>query len=111
MTIHIGINAENADAILEEGMNCINRVSSDRPQWKKDNYGYYKTECDVSENEILPVFKELIEKYSNLSIYATYSQEIREDDCSAQWWRSTTIKTEHHPEGTTLSIDSSTYWF
>lgn len=113
MNIQISIRVEDADAILEEGMKCIDRAARDKPHWKKDKiYGCYETECDVSENDIIPVFQELIEKYPELDIYALDSQDIREDDSSAQWWSTTKIKTERHPgEKTTLSVESGTYWF
>ena len=113
MNIQISMKAENAEAILEEGMERIDQAAADRLQWKKrKGYGYYETECDVSEERILPVFKELIEKYPKLDIYAVYAEDIRDDDRSAQWWRVTKIKTEHHSDGTTtLSTDSETHWF
>lgn len=112
MNIQISIKAEKKDAILEEAMESISQAAKEKPQWEKDKiYDCYKTECDVSEKDIMPVFNELIKKYPNLDIFAVYSQNIREDDTSAQWWSTTKIKTEHNPEGTTLSIDSGTYWF
>lgn len=111
MNIKISIKAKN-DAVVQEAMTCINQAADDEPQWERDNYGYYETVCDAAENDILRVFNELIAKYPELNIFASYSQDIREDDSSAQWWRSTTIKTKHHPDGTaTLDIDSGTYWF
>ncbi len=112
MHIKISIKSENADAILGEGMECINRAAGDAPQWEKNElYHYYETECKVTENDIVPVFNGLIAKYPALDLYAVYTEDIREDDRSAQWWRTTTVTTEHHPEGSKLSFESSTYWF
>lgn len=113
MNIRISIKSEHNESILEAAMSCISRVAKGEPEWEKyKSYGGYEAECDVSEDEILPVFNELITKYPELDIFATYSEDIREDDSSAQWWRTTRIETEHHPDGTsTLDISSSTYWF
>ena len=117
MNIRISIRAkkavEKANEILEEGMKCISQAAKEKPQWKKHKiYDSYETECDVSEDDIIPVFEELIAKYPELDIYAIYSYEIREDDSSAQWWKTTNIKTKHHSDGTaTLDIETGTYWF
>lgn len=113
MNIRITVKAEQNEAILEEAMTRIEQAASDKPEW--DKYGItrgYVTECEVPESDILPVFNELIAKYPELDVSATYSEDIREDDMSAQWWRTTEIKTMHCPDGTSkLDISSSTYWF
>lgn len=113
MTIQISIKARDEHSILEKGMEYINQSVKDTLQWNKDKiYNYYQTECDIPEENILPLFNELIKKYPSLDIFALYSYSIREEDRSAQWWVTTTIKTEHHPDGTTtLSTDSNTNWF
>jgi len=112
MNIQISSCAKNADVILKEGMERISEAAKDKPQWKKDqNFHRYNAECDVSENDMIPVFRELIAKYPELDIFASCSHSVREDDRSAQWWSTTTIKTERHRgEAKTLSIDTSTYW-
>ena len=112
MEISIKIQDENKDAILAEVMEAISRAVSGETQWELDKrYGYHKAECAVSVNTILPVFRALIEKYPKLTIFAMDAEEIREDDSSAQWWRTTKITTEHRRDGTTeLKIDSGTYW-
>ena len=112
MKISIKIQDENKDAILAEAMEAISRVSSGETRWERDRiYGYHEAECAVSVETVLPVFRALIEKYPKLSIFAIDSEEIREDDSSAQWWRSTKITTERRPDGMTdLKIDSGTYW-
>lgn len=113
MKIQLSTHAKQETAILEKGMEAINRVSKTALQWNRHSlYDYYETECDISEEEILPVFEELLKHYPALHIYATYSYDIREEDHSAQWWRTVEIQTEHHPDGTaTLQFDSSTHWF
>lgn len=112
MNIQIRMKKENADTILAEAMECINRAAGGKPQWKKDNiYHCYETECDAAKKDIVPVFNELIAKYPALDIFALCSEDIREDDSSAQWWRTTKIMTKHHPDGTAeLSTTSDTYW-
>ncbi len=112
MKISIKIQDKNSDEILAEAMETISRACAGETQWEKDRiYGYHEAECDVSEKDILPVFRTLIEKYPELSIFAMDSEEIRDDDRSAQWWRSTTIQTVRRPDGTAeFARDSNTYW-
>lgn len=112
MKISIKIQGENKDAILAEAMEAITRAASGETQWEEDRrYGYHEAECGVSVKTILPVLRALVEKYPKLSIFAMDSEEIREDDSSAQWWRTTKITAERRPDGTTeLKIDSGTYW-
>lgn len=112
MNISIKIQDENKDAILAEAMEAISRAASGETQWERDRiYGSQEAECDISEAAALEVFRALIEKYPKLSIFAVDSEEIREDDSSAQWWRTTKISTRRRPDGTTeLTVDSGTYW-
>ena len=112
MEINIKIQDENTDEILAEAMEAVSRASSGETQWELDKrYGYHKAECAVSVKGILPVFRALTEKYPKLNIFAMDSEEIRDDDRSAQWWRTTKITTERRPDGTTeLKTDSATYW-
>lgn len=112
MQISIKVRDENKDGILAEAMEAITRAASGEVQWEKDRrYGCHEAECNVSVKGILPVFRELTAKYPKLDIFAMDCEGIREDDSSAQWWRTTKITTEHRPDGTTeLKIDSGTYW-
>ncbi len=112
MKISIKSRDENKDAVLAEAMEAVARASSGETRWERDRtYGYHEAECDVSEKDIMPVLRALVEKNPELDIFAVDSEEIREDDSSAQWWRTTTIKTARRPDGTTeLVRDSSTYW-
>lgn len=112
MKISIKIQDENKDAILAEAKEAIGRAASGETRWEEDGrYGYQEAECAVPVKDILPVLRALVDKYPKLSVFAMDSEEIREDDSSAQWWRSTTIKTVRRPDGTTeLDIDSGTYW-
>ncbi len=113
MTIQISIKNENAEAVLEEAMRRISRAAQNDPQWEShETRGCYKAECGASENDMIPVLKELTAEYPELDISAYSSREIREEDDSAQWWRTTRIRTVHHPDGTAeLDVDSNTYWF
>ncbi len=112
MEISIKIRDENKDDILAGAMEAISRASCGETQWELDSRcGYHKAECAVSVDKILPVFRALIEKYPKLDIFAMDCEDIREDDRSAQWWRSTTVRTVLRPDGTAeLVRDSSTYW-
>lgn len=113
--IHISISmrGKNTDTVLKVAMERINQAVEDQSQWKRHkNYDCFQIECDMSEEEIIPIFNKLIAEYPMLDIYAGYSYPIREDDRSAQWWRTIKIETEHHPDGTAaLCMDSSTNWF
>lgn len=113
MNIQLCINTQNTDNVLEEGMERISQISQDKLQWKKHKiYNCYETECNIPAEDIIPIFDELITKYTSLDISASYSCDIREDDHSAQWWSTTVIRTEHHPDGTaTLITNSTTNWF
>lgn len=113
MNVHIRLYIQNGSAILEKGMAHINQAAAGCPQWEKPAVGNYcETECDIPEKEILPILGELTEKYPLLDLWASYSREIREDDRSAQWWETITIKTERHPDGSaSLVTDSGIHWF
>lgn len=112
MNISINISDGNRDAILAEAMQAISGAAAGEPEWKRDRiYGSMESECDISETAALEVFRALIAKYPKLRILAMDAEEIREEDSSAQWWRSTTIKTVCRPDGTTeLVRDCGTYW-
>ncbi len=113
MNVQISISAQVADSILEAAMERINLAAQNKPDWEKHKiYHYYKAECHIPEEDIVPVLNELIVKYPELDISALYSYDVREGDTSAQWWGTTKITTKHHPDGTAaLEIDSSTNWF
>lgn len=113
MTVHIRIFVQKESAVPEKAMARINRAAAGCPQWEKPAAGNcWETECDIPEKEILPVLGELAEKYPQLDLWASYSCETREDDRSAQWWETKTIKTERRPDGSaSLATDSSIHWF
>ncbi|HCT90655.1 MAG TPA: hypothetical protein DF613_04615 [Lachnospiraceae bacterium] len=113
MTIRIRIRTQKEGTVPEKAMAHINRAAAGCPQWEKPAAGNCcETECDIPEKEILPILGELTEKYPLLDLWASYSHEIREDDRSAQWWETKTIKTERHPDGSaSLVTDSSIHWF
>lgn len=64
----------------------------------------------VSEKEITDVFEALVKKYPQLYVEASYSCDVREDDRSAQWWRTTRIYSEKEDGETKIVSSSSTYW-
>lgn len=112
MKITIKIQDENQSAILAEAERAIAGAASGETRWEEDRrYGGHEAECPVSVNAVLPVLRALVEKYPKLDIFALDVEEIRDDDASAQWWRTTKITTSRRPDGTAeLKIDSGTYW-
>lgn len=112
MKISLKLQDGNRDAVLAEAMEAISRAASGETRWEEDRrYGRHEAECAVSAEEILPVLRALVEKYPKLDIFALDSEEIREDDRSAQWWRTTKISTARRPDGTAeLNVESGTYW-
>lgn len=112
MKISIKIKDGDQAAVLAGAMEAIARAASGETRWEEDRrYGCHEAECNVSVNTVLPVLRALVEKYPKLDIFAMDCDEIREDDASAQWWRTTKITTVHRPDGTSeLKIDSGTYW-
>lgn len=113
MIIEISLRTKNPGTVLQAGMDFISQSVGDNLEWKEQKpYGDYNVECDIPEEDIMPMLNKLVEKYPDLHIYARYSYDIREDDSSAQWWATTTIRTEHQKDGTTTLVrDSSTNWF
>ncbi len=64
----------------------------------------------ISEEEITAAFEELVKRYPQLNVKAVYSQDIREDDRSAQWWQTTKIYSEEKNGEKKIVSSSSTYW-
>ena len=113
MEVQISLSTKDKIENLEKGIEYLSSHSKNDPKWEKDQiYGSFKADCFFLEEKILDILKGLIEQYPQLNLFASYSFDIREEDDSAQWWRTVTIKTNHHSDGTTtLDVDSSTNWF
>lgn len=68
------------------------------------------TTLPMGEKEITEAFEELVKKYPRLHVEALDSCDIREDDRSAQWWRTVRIYSEKENGETKIVSSASTYW-
>ena len=64
----------------------------------------------VGDKEITRVFEELVRRYPQLAVEASYSYDVREDDRRAQWWGTTKIYSKRENGETKIVSSSSTYW-
>ncbi len=64
----------------------------------------------VSEREIIGILGELMKRYPMLDVKASYSQEVREDDRSAQWWETVKIDSKEENGEKIIVRSSSVYW-
>lgn len=110
MDILIYTHEKDSLLILEDVKAYFLQEFSDKEfEWKCSDTRI-TTSLQVSEQEIVRVFKELVKKYPELNVEAVYSYDIREDDRSAQWWSTTRICSEKEDGETKIVRSSSTYW-
>lgn len=110
MDILISAYGENASLVLENVKTYFSQEFSDKEfTWKRSG-PILTTSLDTGENEITKVFEELVGKYPELDVSASYSYDVREDDRSAQWWGTTRIYSEKQDGETKIVSSSSTYW-
>lgn len=64
----------------------------------------------VGEKEIVGIFEELVRRYPLLDVKASFSQEVREDDRSAQWWETVKISSKEENGEKKIVRSSSVYW-
>ncbi len=64
----------------------------------------------MEEKEITEAFAELVKKYKRLHVEALDTCDIREDDRSAQWWRTVRIYSKEENGETKIVSSASTYW-
>lgn len=64
----------------------------------------------MEEKEIMEAFAELVKKYKRLHVEALDTCDIREDDRSAQWWRTVRIYSKEENGETKIVSSASTYW-
>lgn len=110
MDISIKIHEEDFQLISENIKNYFLQEFPDAEFVWKCEGTTLETSTSVSENEIIRVFEDLVEKYPRLDVKASCSCEIREDDRSAQWWRVTEIYSEEDDGQKKIVSSSSTYW-
>lgn len=87
----------------------LQKFSDKAFEWKCSNT-MISTSFNISEEEITEAFEELVKKYPELHVEASYSYDVREDDRSAQWWGTARIHSEKENGETKIVSSSSTYW-
>lgn len=110
MDILIYTEDEDSSIIFEGVKNYfLNEFSNQEFEWKLSGTAL-TTSLNISENEIIKAFEELVKKYPELNVTASHSYDIREDDRSAQWWATTKIYSEKENGEIKIVSSSSTYW-
>ena len=64
----------------------------------------------MGEKEITEAFRELVKKFPGLHVEALDSYDVREDDRSAQWWRTVRIYSKEENGEMKIVRSASTYW-
>ncbi len=110
MDIVISSHEREALAILEKVKAYFaQEFSEEELNWKCSGT-VLTTSLQTGEEEITGIFEELVKMYPELSVEASYSYDVREDDRSAQWWGVTRIYSERENGETKIVSSSSTYW-
>lgn len=110
MDILISSHGEEALLILEKVKAYFaKKFPEEELNWKCSGT-VLTTSLQTDEEEITRIFEELVKIYPELSVKASYSYDVREDDTSAQWWGVTSIYSEEENGETKIFRDSSTYW-
>lgn len=110
MDIIIRIHDKNASVIFENIKACFLQEFPDKEfEWKRTGT-VYTTKLQEGGEEIVRIFEELVERYPELDVEASYSYDVREGDTSAQWWGTTRIYSERKDGKTEIVSSSSTYW-
>jgi len=78
-------------------------------KWEMDMYGL-NGKVESSDSDLTAVFERIVAEYPKLSVYGDYSYTIREDDHSADWWTSVSIRSEKVDGVIKIVEKSSTGW-
>ena len=110
MNIIVYTHEENASSVLNNVKDYFSQEFPEEEIKWETTHTMLRTSLPISETEITRVFEELVKKYPQLDVEASYSYDIREDDRSAQWWGTTNIYSEWEDGEVQIVSRSSTYW-
>ena len=105
MDVTIYFKNVDKEQIIEEFKKALDKEID----WKIKDFSI-SADVEMYEGKAQEIFEKLLDRFPDIDFYGSYSISVREEDRSAQWWETYTIKSAVKDGRKVIKTSCSTGW-